>query len=258
MKTNIDYTTEFYEKIKPEYAAFNDRLPEYWHMTYHDRWQTMRYQGLPINGPQLLDIGAGMGRAMKYFEDFGFVVLGVEPSGLAISKSPVKDKIMEGYFEDTYFTPNTFDVLYIEQVLSHAPRYKEILKKAYSIAKPGAFLIVEEPNDGNDLQGEIVHQGLARPDYWKCEDHVNYGGHAFWESAIKEAGFTIHSSQATWPMEFFELAGDHYLGDDILGPLVHEKRYKMLSALTFTQRTILSECFAKIGIGRDVLIYARK
>lgn len=253
----VDYTKEFYEEIKPNYEEFNNRLPEYWELTYRDRWRTIRYE-LPNETGKLLDIGAGMGRAMKYFKDFGFNVFGIEPSPLAISKSPFPEKIIEGYFEDTYFVKDMFDVVYIEQVLSHTKNYLEILKGAYKVLKENGFIILEEPNDGNELQHEIVHQGLAKPDYWRVMDHVTYGGHEFYRDALLECGFKMFSIQSTWPMEWFELSGDHYLGDDSLGSIVHEKRYKILRAMDYQKRHDLAECFARMGIGRDILIYARK
>ena len=40
--TMVDYRVEYHLSIKPDYKAFDEYLPEYWEMTYGDRWQKIQ------------------------------------------------------------------------------------------------------------------------------------------------------------------------------------------------------------------------
>lgn len=259
MTNTIDYLEkdEFYTKIKKPgaYEDHDNRLPEYWDMIYEDRSKTIKSY---VKGITLLDIGCGSGRALKRFISHGFDGYGVEPSKIAISRSRgLQGRIKRSLWPNCTIDKH-FDIVYIEQVLSHMPDMAIALKKAYDVLIPNGVIVIEEPNDFSYLQSQVVKQKLNKKEYWKCVDHVNYGSYKFWGEQLRRAGFRCLEMQGTWPMEWFAISGDNYFGNDTLGKICHEKRYKILSAMTFEQRQELGKSFAKMGIGRDILIYAQK
>ena len=256
----IDYLDkdEFYTQIKKPgvYEDYDNRLPEYWDMIYGDRAKTIK---LYAKGNILLDVGCGSGRALMRLVGHGFDAYGVEPSQTAISRSVgLQSRITRGLWPGCITHKQYYNVVYIEQVLSHTPDISQMLKGAWDILAPNGIIVIEEPNDFSYLQKAVVDAGLNKPEYWKCRDHVNYGSYKFWMDRLERAGFRCLEMQGTWPMEWFALSGDNYFGNDALGKTCHEKRYKILSSMTFSKRQELGQSFAKIGIGRDILIYAQK
>ena len=257
MTPNIDYKTEYYEKMKPNYKDFDEFLPDYWQMKYFDRWADI-LELLPqdkIIDISVLDIGCGMGRAIRYFNGFGAKCLGVEPSDYAAGIARERGvEVVNDYFENVAID-SLFDIVHIEQVLSHTPVPQMTLTKAFKLLADDGVLVVEEPNDGNALQ-EILRKEHGT--YWITPDHANYFSFESLEKVLNTCGFDVVLKTCTYPMELFEVMGDKYIGNEAKGREVHRKRYQMESSLSPDLRKKLMLGFAGIGLGRDIILYARK
>lgn len=252
----VDYKTEFYEKIKPDYKEFEDNLPAYWVMKYRDRFLQMIEQ-LPSekrSKPTILEVGCGTGRALSHFKEYGAVVLGVEPGDWAIENTRLlPSEIIQGDFMQTEIE-GKFDIVYFEQVLSHIPDYTKVLLKAKDLLSEGGILALEEPNEYNPLQMVIAKEkGI----YWNTEDHCNYFTIMNMEFLLKEMGFKTVYKSCTFPMELFHLMGFDYIGNNECGKRVHFLRYKLLSGMEYKQRKELKEKFAEMGWGRDLFLIVR-
>lgn len=250
--TPINYQHGWYETFKPKYKEFDEFLPEYWQMKYVDRAKEIR--DLNPKAIKMLDIGCGLGRAMKYFDALCFDVYGIEPSEYAFNNNPLKDKVLNNYF-DKLDIKDTYDVIYIEQVLSHIPDWKGTLQKAVKLLNPNGLVVLEEPNDNNALQ-RIIEANKGK--YWLTRDHCNYfnlEGRVL-DNYLEELSLTIKKRTCTFPMEFFQLMGIEYLGSDKLGKMVHRMRFNLLKDMG-DKRLELKEKLASIGIGRDLVIYAQ-
>jgi SAM-dependent methyltransferase len=253
---NINYKTGYYEEVKPNYRDFDEYLPEFWKMKYEDRWQIISdLQDVEFfKKRKVLDIGCGLGRALKYFQGYGAECLGVEPSEYAagIAKSRGLE-VINDYFQNTEID-DLFDVIHIEQVLSHDPMYKEALVKARDLLKPNGILVIEEPNDNNILQKLLRNE---KGEYWITPDHCNYFNYELLAKTLLEAKFKPVKTSCTFPMEFFELMGDKYIGNEEKGKEVHLKRFQLESSLPFSMRQNLHESMARLGLGRDCVIFAK-
>lgn len=112
-------------------------------------------------GSKILDIGAGIGKAMIYLEKKGYDVYGIEPSEVfynrAISLMGVnKQKLQLVSIEDCTFEENTFDVIFIEAVLEHVYNPSEIVLKIMKWLKPNGLLFIEVPSS-NWLTNRIIN-----------------------------------------------------------------------------------------------------
>jgi len=253
----IDYKHQYYEQIKPDYKAFDEGIPEYWSMKYLDRWATI-LELLPADKVidiSVLDVGCGLGRACKHFNGYGAECLGVEPAEYAAGVA--RDRgiaVINDYFEDAEIE-GEFDVIHIEQVLSHTPIVQPVLNKAYKLLKPGGVLVVEEPNDGNQLQ-KCLEGTYGK--YWITEDHANYFNFRSMEELLEKTGFKVEVKSCTYPMEFFALMGFKYIGNETIGKMVHGLRYKLLEGMGRDARERLLRYYAKQGLGRDFVLFAKK
>ena len=247
--------------MKPDYKEFDENLPDYWAMKYYDRFIAIS-ELIPINienkymiHPEILDVGCGMGRALSYFKKCGSKVLGVEPSEYANDNSrlaPVER--IKGYLLDANINKQ-FDVIHCEQVLSHTPDAFENLIRMKELLKDDGVLVIDEPNDNNPLQ-MILQTRLGR--YWETLDHVNYWDFEQMEELLNSVGFEVVKKTCTYPMEIFELMGEHYIGDELKGRECHQKRYQFLYSLGHRKRIELLESFAEKGWGRDQVLYCKK
>lgn len=248
----IDYQNKWYQDYKPGYKQFDENLPEYWLMKYSDRAKLIR--DINPKAKTMLDIGCGLGRAMTYFKGLCFDVWGVEPSEYAWENNPHKEQVYNNYFDKLTIT-KTFDIIYIEQVLSHIPDWKGTLKKAVSLLNPNGVIVIEEPNDNSELQQILVDRGHKK--YWRTKDHVNYFNlnDGSIRNYLTTLGCETKTVTATFPMEFFELMGVHYIGSDKIGKMVHKMRFDLLRDLG-DKRIEFLESMAKLGWGRDLVLYA--
>lgn len=254
----IDYKNSWYESFKPNYKSFDEHCPAYWELKYCDRWieiLTQLDKRATDKGIEVLDIGCGLGRALSHFKNYNAKVTGVEPSLYACENNRLdKDELINDYFENITLY-NKFDVIHVEQVLSHIPCYKETLRKALDYLKQDGVMVIEEPNDFNPLQERLAYK---KGEYWITDDHCNYFSHSKMEKVLKDLGCEVMYKTCTFPMEFFEMMGDEYIGNDIAGKRVHKKRFELLKAMGFNLRRKFLEKCAEMDIGRDIVVYVKK
>jgi SAM-dependent methyltransferase len=244
--------------MKPEYRVFDEGIPEFWAMKYSDRWMQATElidKGL-FDNLKVLDIGCGMGRALSHFKKYGATVIGVEPSVYASRIAAERGiPVINNYFENTDMKPKQFDIIHIEQVLSHTPNDIEVLSMAKDLLKDDGVMVIEEPNDYNELQKQLeVDYGT----YWVVPDHCNYYNFDSIRTRVTGVGLRIVKQSATFPMELFEIMGDRYIGDETKGREVHRKRYELEKSLSYKQREKMQEAFAQMKLGRDLVVFLKK
>lgn len=98
-----------------------------------------------------LDIGAGIGKAMKAMERAGFEVYGVEGSpefrDRAISRMGIApDRIKLSSVETADYAPGTFDLITLTFVLEHFYSPHDVLSRALRWLKPDGLILVQVPS----------------------------------------------------------------------------------------------------------------
>tara|TARA_R110002051_G_scaffold325745_2_gene430764 strand:- start:3930 stop:4619 length:690 start_codon:yes stop_codon:yes gene_type:complete len=119
----------------------------------------------------VLDVGCGFGYSLKFFEDLGCEVLGVEGSDKVIELTPLKDKILHVDYTASEFVPEkTYDLCWSCEFVEHvkeefSPRFISTFKKSNFLAMTFAGV------------GQGGHH------------HVNENSQAYWVSKLEENGF---------------------------------------------------------------------
>jgi len=98
-----------------------------------------------------LDIGAGLGKAMKSLSKSGFDAFGIETSpsfhAAAISRNGIRpDRLQLSSLESAQFEGEMFDFISFGAVLEHLYDPSAALKRAIDWLKPGGILHVEVPS----------------------------------------------------------------------------------------------------------------
>jgi SAM-dependent methyltransferase len=115
-----------------------------------DQVRRLAGSSLPAS-PSMLDIGAGLGKAMVAFRQAGFDVHGVEPSP-SFHREAIKrtgfaaDRLQLSSVEAAMFPSNAFDFVNLSAVLEHVTDPDAVMRKATEWLKPGGLAFVEVPS----------------------------------------------------------------------------------------------------------------
>lgn len=150
----------------------------------------------------VLEVGLGAGSLASWMSE----VVGKKGSVLAVDlnadhvTSQNEYSILEGNILDLDIA-KTFDVIHLRYVLIHNPKSKDIIKKLYSLLKPGGKLVMEEPDftlakwiDAQSLDGcKRVNSAMCKM-FEKKGLKPYYGSVA--HLSLEEAGFDVDESKS--------------------------------------------------------------
>jgi 2-polyprenyl-3-methyl-5-hydroxy-6-metoxy-1,4-benzoquinol methylase len=110
---------------------------------------------------RLLEVGIGHGRFLNFAREAGWDVYGLDISeyaiGLAKSRYGI-ETVARGTLESRCYPPEHFDVLHMSHVLEHLPDPVNSLRTACGLLKPGGLLIIEVPNELDNLHVSLLRQ----------------------------------------------------------------------------------------------------
>jgi 2-polyprenyl-3-methyl-5-hydroxy-6-metoxy-1,4-benzoquinol methylase len=117
------------------------------------------------SGHRALDIGAGLGKAMKAMERAGFDVYGIEPSAPfrlnTINRMGISpERLQLAAVEDARFPPASFDFVTFGAVLEHIQEPGRAIETAMQWLKPGGVMHAEVPSS-DYLVSKIVNAFFA-------------------------------------------------------------------------------------------------
>lgn len=156
--------------------------------------QVLKY--IPNHAKTVLDIGAGRGMASYGFAKRDYEVTALEPDPsndvgagaikYLSNKHSLSINVVESFGESLPFSDQTFDVVYVRQVLHHAHDLAKFCKEVYRVLKPkGKFIATREHvlSSESDLELFLAQHPL----------HHLYGGeHAFtlnfYKQCIEQSG----------------------------------------------------------------------
>lgn len=257
------YSHEYYTQDKPLYLERYREDLEWWNTVYTRRYEILE-QHLSSQQRCILDIGSGPGYFLLNGKNRGWQVKGIEPSIKAALHSQGLDLNVENiYFsEETAPTLGSFDVINMGEVLEHIPNPTALIKLVHGQLNVDGLVCIIVPNDFNPFQ-LILRDHLGFDPWWVAPPHhINYFDFKSLASLLEKCGFEVLHHESTFPIDLFLLMGDNYVTDDTLGRQCHKKRKQFDMNLFQSGQDGLKQdlysAFAKIGIGREIVMYARK
>ena len=236
---------------------------EWLNLAYHDRLDFFE-QMLPPDRRRLLDIGSGFGAFLLCGAERGWEVLGVEPSLSASEYARSQGlKVVEGFYDGKMAERlGTFDVVHLDHVLEHLPNPIQVLEWIRSSLAPGGLLFLAVPNEFNPFQETLVETCGYRRWWVVPKHHINYFDFETLPALLERHGFEVVAKETSFPMELFLLMGINYVDEPQRGGECHERRKRLEITLHRSGRNDvrrnLLRSFAQNGLGRDVIVYARK
>jgi SAM-dependent methyltransferase len=257
------YRQEYYSTEKPLYLERHREDAEWWDTFYADHYDRFE-EALPPDRRRLLDVGSGPGFFLLHGKRRGWDVLGVDPSVQAVAHARgLGVEVAEGFLTDESAPQfGMFDVIHMNEVLEHLPDPRAMVRLARGMLDPGGLLCVIVPNDYSPLQAILRDHEGYKPWWVAPPHHINYFDAGSLAHLVEGAGFEIEAISGTFPMELFLLMGDNYIGNDTVGRAMHGKRKRMelsvaAAGVSALKREVYSS-LARLGIGREVVIHARK
>ena len=259
------YSNRFYQDVKTSYFENYERDHDWWVLNYNWLLDDLAelYGKSSLKGLKLLDVGSGPGLFLKAAADKGMEVLGVEPSSDAYNYSKRTHNVNVQKVTMENLDPQTgkFDIINASLVLEHILDPLDFITKSAELLKEGGLLCIIVPNDFNPVQEMNIK--LGRKQWWVSPfEHLNYFSSTTLAGLFKKAGMEVVHNTVTFPIDFFLLMDMNYLENPEIGKECHFMRkafeFNIHTTGSNEFRKKLYSAFAEIGVGRELVIIARK
>ncbi|GAB4540180.1 MAG: class I SAM-dependent methyltransferase [Parvularculaceae bacterium] len=228
------------------------------HTLYADVLEMIR---MHAPGGRVLEIGCGLGDLLLYLEENGCAVRGVDIAPKAVEAARARGlDVALGDFRKLAgdaLPRESLDAILFMNVLEQMPEPDEVIAAAHGLLAPGGVVIVRSGNDFNPLQIEAA-RATGAGEFWVTADHLSYFSFSSLERLFDAKGLETVAAQGDFPMEMMALLGFDYLNDPAQGGEAHRRRVAFEEALTPEVRRRLYRAFAQAGLGRCLLMAARK
>lgn len=255
--TALYASVEYYEEY-PGWLDKDERERDYWRLEHVDKLDAWQRLGAEPGG-RILDVGCSGGLLLADARDHGFDVLGIEPSPTAAEHARAKGLIVhEALFQDVDLPAASFDVVHARLLLEHLPDPRDFITWAARLLTPEGVLTVQVPNEFNLLQ-RTAHTELQKPEWWVAPPfHINYFTFDGLETLVTSCGIRAVERDTTFPVEWFLLMGQDYIGDAEVGDSIHQQRMLLEQRLEQAgERRPLHTYLAARGLGREAIVHAQ-
>lgn len=216
-----------------------------------------------VDGREVLDVGCGAGDLVLWLSAQGFRASGVDPSEDATAAASARGAQAHcATLEAWAASPENlgrYGAITLVNVLEHVPDPLSVLKSLASLLAPGGALAFRVPNDFTEIQAAAEAADVQRKRWWvAAPDHINYFREASARAACAEAGLEVVDVTADFPMELFLMMGVNYVDVPSDGKQAHAMRRRLELNMPKAMRQGLYRAFAGLGMGRNILVTARR
>lgn len=212
---------------------------------------------------EVLDVGCGPGDLVAWLCAQGWRVAGLDPSTDAVANARARGvdadcATLEAWAEQPG-NAGRYGAITLVNVLEHVPDPLAVLSALRGMLAPGGVVAFRVPNDFTALQAAAEAAGVERKHWWvAAPDHINYFAPDSARAACAHAGLEVVDLMGDFPMEFFLLMGVNYVDQPSEGKTAHALRRSFEMAMPKPMRQSLYRAYAQQGLGRNILVTARR
>lgn len=250
------YAERYYEEDNPGWLEKDRSEKPFWDLEHDDKladWEAL----LPGGAGTLLDVGCSGGLLVERAVQRGWKAWGIEPSATGVAECRrLGLEVVEGRYQDVGLAAEV-DVVHCKLVMEHLTDPAGYVRWAAHAVRPGGVVSVHVPNEFTSLQ-LAARDALGLESWWIAPPfHLNYFDFAAIERLLAGAGLRVAGRDATYPMEWFLLAGEDYVRDPGLGASAHRRRMTLEARLEAVgERRALHAWLADRGLGREAIVHA--
>ena len=225
------------------YSPSHDRQGVYWPSGQSDARRLLASFRRLINGPVILDIGAGEGVAAAEAIRHGFTVRACEPSPQCRREFARRNGFEpeSSFFDGEYARKNRhqIDAVLLSHVLEHLRDPDQLINDVSTVLRPQGVMIVTVP-----LFGSVVTAILGRRDFFITPpEHLTYFSFAGLKGMMERHGYIIESMYTSPKVNMLRYG-------NLLGPasyLVNSIAYGAFKfAELFKRSVVLNVCARRI------------
>ncbi len=262
------YEKKFYQNVKTSYFTDYERDHDWWKLNYTELINTMKelHKVSPRQKDKkrtLLDIGSGPGLFLNVANKLGIDAIGIEPSKEAFKYSvkTYKCNVLNTTIEDVKGYNKKFDFIHSALVLEHILDPLAFIEKSKAMLADNGLFCIIVPNDFNPVQD--INIKLGKHHWWVSPfEHLNYFNRKSLKKLFEKAGLEVVYENVTFPIDLFLLMNQNYLAEPAVGKACHTMRkdfeFNIEKAKSEKFKKDLYKAFSKLGVGRELIIIARK
>lgn len=257
------YTSDFWQTTKAGWREQYEAQRDWLTMRHHDWLTLLQDYTLGTAGRVLLDVGCGWGHFLETARARLWRAYGIEPSAeahayaLAHMPAELGGGLQRGGWEDCAFAgQDRFDAITAFWLLEHLPDPVAFLRWARGKLAEGGALMLAVPQEWTATQRAANEQAAVK-NYWLDPTHLHYWNQATLTGLLRETGFNVVDTLATFPVEWWLLAGHDYTADAAVGAEWHARLRAGELSLPLYERMMLARAWARNEIGRDLIVVAQ-
>ena len=259
-----DFLSRYYNKefVKNRPAGFYEKMEAdvAWNMIFYNEKFDLFEKYINKNDPSILDVGSGLGFFLEQGKARGWKTLGIEAS----TESAEYSRKLGLNIEHDYLDRNNykkFGVIHMHEVLEHLSDPVNMVQLVKQMLNPGGLICIVSPNDFNPLQKAYIKNSTIEKWWVVPPEHINYFDFSSVRDLLENNGFSILEQTATFPLELFLLMGDNYIGNNMTGKIIHNKRVNLETDIFNSGfeaiRRNLYKKFSEVGIGREFCVIGK-
>lgn len=258
------YAEKYYQDAEGSYeVSYSDAEKSYFRNKISQKLlAASRYVSLPTDRPpRFLDVGAGEGWALAFFQESGWECVGLDYSsfGCASQNPAVLERLVAG---DIYeglrglvAAGQRFDLILLDNVLEHVLDPAGLLFELKGLLELQGGLIVEVPNDFSVLQEHLLEKGHIDSRFWVVSpDHISYFSPDSLSALARSVGWQPQMVMTDFPIDFSLVNPlTNYVRDRKAGKPCHATRVEMenlMHAISPEKTVALYQALADMGLGR--------
>lgn len=264
------YAEKYYQASLSTYSTSYSEAERKFFRNKLDQKYLVAKRYLPKNETschRFLDIGAGEGWALKFFQENEWECVGLDFSshGCATHNPECLSTMVIGDIYDSIdrliASPNErFDLILLDNVLEHVLDPAALLEKVSKLGVPGCVLIIEVPNDFSDLQVYALENGLVTRPFWLAvPDHISYFNQNGLCALAEENGWICAKYMTDFPIDFNIVnQASNFVENRGAGKHCHDQRIvleNLMHAISPEKAVTFFESLADLKMGRNIIAY---
>lgn len=223
---------------------------------------------LSLDSGKLLDVGAGEGFFSKYFSGQRWNVTccdfsshGIESQNPELLANHIQGDISD-IIQNLSSQEEQYNLINLKNVLEHVIDPIVTLKSLSDLMSKKSLLRIVVPNDYSNFQSMLLDRNHTENTWFCPPEHLHYFNFDTLSSLLVDLDFSIESVLSDFPIELF-LLNEHsnYSKEPSKGKAAHMSRIaadRFLFDQGMEKYIDYYSSSAKIGFGRQIIIYASK